>query len=910
MSFRRKYHLNHCQITVFDAFSVTFFKKNRYIIHGLKTKFTYMNRIYIGFTLLILCFTTSFSQTTEDIKVNQVGYFSNATKLASVVNTGSGTFSVRNATTGATVFSGSLSQGNYWSQSGETIKQIDFSEFTTPGDYKIFITGVGESYPFKINDNVLDDVSKEAVRYFYYNRSSTALESQHAGIYARQGGHWDTNVEVCDNPFNTGRATGSTFSSPGGWYDAGDYNKYLLTAGISTYTLMSTYEQYPEYVTNLNLNIPESGNNIPDLLDECLYEIDWLLTMQDTDGGVYTKLSNQGFGNFSMPHIHDQQNGTRYVCGKNTSATLNLAATLAAAYRIFEPIDDQLEPGERESWRTAAIDAWNWCQIHPNVDATQCGCGIGTGEYPDTDQSDEFIWAAAELYLATGDLNYYNEYDYKDQPVNTPGWQGGKEGLGMISLLLNRDKLAPSIANDYYSYLWHIENNANALLNVYNNNPYDIMMSNNWVWGSNGVAGNQSFIMLTAYNILEDEDYLTAATANIDYILGKNTTSYSWFTGFGSKQVMDAHHRISGGDGIDAPVPGMVFGGAYQSAGNFVDNQCCGTQAYANTEVTVNWNAPFAFSTVALQAINGTPQTSGFNINIDELGNGSVSLSPQKTSYDLGDQVTITAVPNSGNSFFQWNGDLTSNKVSETITINSDVNLQAIFATPLPIPGTISPTDFNLGGDGIAYYDLDPVNNGSGPRPDENVDTEGTATNGSIGWIDGGEWVKYTVDVAEDGFYDLDVSMASPSGDGAMTIEMDDIVVGSITNITQTNDWSIFTTNTIDEINLTEGIHTMRLVMEESGFNLGSMAFRESMITGTENLSVSSKKLILFPNPADSYINITNYDKAIELKTIDGISMGIFTSTNGQIPVENLSPGVYLLIPEDKSYAISKFVKK
>lgn len=851
------------------------------------------------------------SQVTEDIKVNQVGYFIGAPKQASVIGTSASSFNLRDANTGNTVFTGELPAATFWNETNESVKTIDFTSFDQPGEYKVFISGVGESFPFEINGNVLDQVSKEAVRYFYYNRASTALLPQHAGNFARPGGHFDTEVVVCDNPFSGGRPAGSTFSSPGGWYDAGDYNKYLLTAGISTYTLLSTYEQYPDYVTNMSLNIPESGNNIPDLLDECLFEIDWLLTMQDTDGGVYTKLTNPGFGGFTMPDQHDDENGLRYVCGKNTSATLQFAATLAAAYRIYESVDSELEPGERARWKTAALEAWNWAQTNPNVDAKQCGCGIETGAYPDNDQRDEFVWASAELYLATGDISYYNRYNFRNQSVSVPNWQQGKESLGIISLLLNKEMLSGQALSDYDAILSNFTARANNLSGIYQNHPYQIMMRNNWPWGSNGEAGNQSFITLTAYKLTQNQAYLNAATANVDYILGKNTTSYSWFTGFGTKQVQDAHHRISGGDGIPEPVPGMVFGGAYQTASGFVDASCCGIPSYANTEVTINWNAPFAFTTIGLQSINAEVTGGGYALNITELGNGSVTASPDKAFYEAGETVSLTASPHTGCILSLWSGDLSGNELQKTITMDGNKTITAIFDSVLIIPGIIGPTEYNLGGAGIGYSDNDATNRGDGPRPLEGVDTGERLPEGAVvAWINQGEWIEYTVQVETAGTYTLDVEIASRVGNGAFSITMNGEEVGTTTPFSATGDWNVFEKNSLMLGTLEAGIFKMRLTMTRSGFNLGDLEFKLAIPTATNDLLVGTKKLEIFPNPVSNFIQIDGYDQQIEITTIDGVSVGTFNLQSGRMSVADFQPGVYLLHPQDKTYGVTKFIKQ
>lgn len=873
-----------------------------------------MKRHLKGLVLLIsICNISLFGQTSEKIKVNQVGYFKGALKQGSVIGANATTFEIKNLS-GQTVFSGNLSTAKSWNETNESVKTIDFSSFDETGDFKISIDNVGESYPFKINNNVLDEVSKEAVRYFYYNRASMDIESTYAGVYARQGAHFDTQVRVCDNPFSEGRAAGSTFSSPGGWYDAGDYNKYLLTAGISLYTLMSTYEQQPEYVSSLNLNIPESNNNIPDLLDECLYEIDWLLTMQDSDGGVYTKLTNTGFGGFSMPNVHENVNGTRYACQKNTSATLQFAAALAAAYRIYAPVDQYLEPGERESWKTAAIEAWDWCEANPNVDASQCGCSIGTGEYPDANQTDEFRWAAAELYLATSDISYYNNYNYTTMTARAPNWQGDKESLGIISLLLNKDLLAGDALSDYSTIESRYLSSMNGLFNTYNNHPYRIMMqgSGSWVWGSNGVAGNQAFLMLTAYHLSQNENYLKAATSNIDYLLGKNTTSYSWFTGFGSKKVTDAHHRISSADGINAPVPGMLFGGPFETADGFLDDGfCCGTQSFANTEVTVNWNAPFAFSTLSLQAINGNVD-GPFTLDSKIEGPGTLTFSPLKTEYEKGETVTITQSANSGMVFSHWESSNTvSTENTFTIEMTGNKQLTAYFLTPSAVPGIIESVNYDIGGQGISYNDTDPGNTGDGPRQGEGVDTQ-ESTNGdlNIGWLDQGEWVNYTINVTATDNYFLDIDLASPTGTGSFSIEIDGVNVLDVTSIPNTGDWADYIIERVGALNLAQGIHKMRINITGTGFNLGKMNFNKQPTI--DNIFALSPKLAVnvFPNPAEKTIRVEGYTGLASICTIDGIELFKTNLSNETFSVEELPKGIYFLQPKDSRYSMVRFIKK
>ena len=129
-----------------------------------------------------------------------------------------------------------------------------------------------------------------------------------------------------------GRPAGTIISSPLGWYDAGDYNKYIVNSSYSVGLMLMAYEQNKEYFNRLNAGIPESGNSTADLLDELMFNLKWMITMQDPyDGGVYHKLTTPNFEGFVMPTDCHQQ---RYVVQKSVTASYDFAAVMALAARI------------------------------------------------------------------------------------------------------------------------------------------------------------------------------------------------------------------------------------------------------------------------------------------------------------------------------------------------------------------------------------------------------------------------------------------------------------------------------------------------------------------------------------------------------------------------------------------------
>lgn len=134
-------------------------------------------------------------------------------------------------------------------------------------------------------------VARAALKAYYYQRMSTPLPEEYAGQWARPMGHPDDEVLVHPSAASEARPEGTTISAPRGWYDAGDFNKYVVNSGISTYTLLALYEHYPDVAAGLTSSIPESGNGVPDVLDEALWNLRWMLDMQAPDGGVYHKLT-------------------------------------------------------------------------------------------------------------------------------------------------------------------------------------------------------------------------------------------------------------------------------------------------------------------------------------------------------------------------------------------------------------------------------------------------------------------------------------------------------------------------------------------------------------------------------------------------------------------------------------------
>jgi endoglucanase len=577
----------------------------------------------IAFLLLSiqLC---SYAQTASaSIRLNQVAFSTAGLKEAVVANTTANKFYVVTAYSGDTVFTGTLSDAKLWSYSNETVKIANFSGVDLPGKYAIKVPPDLTSYTFDILDRPFLAPGKAAMKGYYYQRASEALLSQYAYQWARKAGHPDTIVLVHPSAATALRPANTVIKAPKGWYDAGDYNKYIVNSGISMFTIFSMYEQYSKFLDTVSLNIPESGNGVPDVLNEAMWNLQWMLAMQDpNDGGVYHKLTNANFDGFIMPSAAVT---TRYVVQKSTAATLDFAAVMAMAARIYKPYSSQF-PGLADQCLSAAKAAWQWAGKNMAVFYNQTTLNsqyspqIATGEYGDGYVIDEFNWAGIELYITTKDDSYIQgRLASLPTSLDVPYW-GGVNTLGFISLAANKNNLTAVV--DTSALFARLLTLANSLAASRENSAFHTAMgvsSGDFTWGSNSTAANQGMILLAAYNLRKDQKYYNAALANADYLLGRNGPGYCFLTGFGSKKVMHPHHRVSESDGVTEPVPGLLAGGVnpgqedkcsgYVSslpALSYMDAVC----SYSTNEIAINWNAPCAFLLLGLEAANPNLVTS------------------------------------------------------------------------------------------------------------------------------------------------------------------------------------------------------------------------------------------------------------------------------------------------------------
>jgi endoglucanase len=293
---------------------------------------------------------------------------------------------------------------------------------------------------------------------------------------------------------------------------------------------------------------------------------------------------------------------------------------MAQSGRIFSKFK-KVFPGLADSCMKSAEKAWNWAIKNPKVAYDQNQMNkefkpvITTGGYGDSDFTDEFIWAASEMYVSTGKESYYNSSPmFPDTLMPLPSWNNVKL-LGYYTLARSEKNLTGNAKRDYTLLRQRILKCAEKLTEGVRERAYMTVMgksASDFVWGSNSVATNQGILLIQAYRLSNNRKYLDFALTNLDYILGRNATGYSFVTGYGHKTPMFPHHRQSEADGIADPIPGLIVGGpnpgqqdgckTYPSRvpdESYTDTVC----SYASNEIAINWNAPAAYLAGALEAL-------------------------------------------------------------------------------------------------------------------------------------------------------------------------------------------------------------------------------------------------------------------------------------------------------------------
>ena len=357
------------------------------------------------------------------IHVDQFGYPSDAVKVAVISDpqvgfnssfsyTPSSTLSVVHLLTGQTVFSGTpveWNSGQTDAFSGDRGWHFDFSSVTETGSYYIQdLTNNVNSSIFNIEPEPYNDILRTAGRMFFYNRCNFEKQAPFADTNWVDGMNFmnslqDSECRFISDPMNASLEKDLS----GGWFDAGDYNKYVTFTYPTVHDLLYAYEEYP-HIFNDDWNLPESNNGLADILDEIKWELDWLLKMTNPDGSTHIKMGSQNYSEntSSPPSANTDQRFYGPTC---TSASAVLASNLAHAALIFDTI-----PGYQtfaNQLTIAAENAFNYVLPFYNNGTLELDCDDGSIVSGDADmnaddQRDALIVAAIYLFDLTSNSNY------------------------------------------------------------------------------------------------------------------------------------------------------------------------------------------------------------------------------------------------------------------------------------------------------------------------------------------------------------------------------------------------------------------------------------------------------------------------------------------------------------------------
>lgn len=529
--------------------------------------------------------------------VNQVGYLPEGPKRAVLTVGVEGPTAwgdppvllIRRASTGRIVWQDAMT-GPLRDRfaSGDSLYVADFSSVTDAGRYVAEIAGGPRSPEFQIGP-VYADVLYLTARSYFLQRCGIAIEDPVTGVVHRACHLEDGVLWRGDGLL----AQGDRLMATGGWHDAGDYGKYATTTAVTAAQLLKAYELYPQAFADGGLDLPESGNGLPDVLDEALWGLEWLLAIQRPDGAVYHKLSGAAWP--SMNTLPEEDGGTRYVYPITTQDTAKAAAAWAMAARVIGP----WAPERAARFLDAALRAWAFLEGHGPILEYPAAANTGSGPYDDRDDRDDRLWAAVELWLATGDDRYhvYVRSHHREVSYTEVSWVNAA-ALGFFDYVTLGREGDPEVLSRAARL---IRDTARSIFLDYQGSPYGVTVPfDSFAWASNKTTLARGMLLLLAYHLQPFPEYERVALAQLDYVLGLNPLGRSYVTGLGTHSPLNPHHRLVEASGT--MVPGLLVGGPNNAAEDNVAPGHSGprsyvddTASYATNEPAIDYNAPLVF---------------------------------------------------------------------------------------------------------------------------------------------------------------------------------------------------------------------------------------------------------------------------------------------------------------------------
>lgn len=516
------------------------------------------------------------------IQLNQLGFMPCAPKYAYVGNwlgtagplpVTAERFQVVSKTNGQSVWEGPLAlraTDDPWS--GHHVYQADFSGLRTPGVYTLEVPGIGASAPFRIDAQVYEPAYRTTARLFYHSRNSTPILAPYAepGFERPEGGVPNGldgvfHPAVAETPLHGTEVPGDYHAAGGGWFDAGDYGQYIPNAAPVWFAVGVAMDTRPGNFRDGDLGIPESGNGVPDILDEISWGMHWALRMQDpADGGVWFRLASERWDDVP-PHLVSRP---RYIYEKTTHASASFAAMAAIHARLLAPY----RPEEARTALSAARNAWRFLQRQPDWPAEgqeyQNPPGTAAGRYGDRSALDNKLWAAAELLRSTGEAQYARAYELLFpqvhlDPTHLPSYKRQE----MAALWAYSQTRSPEVDPQLLELARKaLLSAADWRLRMADQNPFRAAVHHHLPflgWGSFGHSGAVVLSLLQAHALTGRAEYPQWATVMTDPQLGANPLGLSFVTGVGLRSPRDPLSKLSQFDANEDPLPGIPVNGPH-----------------------------------------------------------------------------------------------------------------------------------------------------------------------------------------------------------------------------------------------------------------------------------------------------------------------------------------------------------
>ena len=542
-----------------------------------------------------------------DVRINQLGYLPAAPKRAVWVSDAPEPvgFLVRDPG-GSAVFGGRTRPWRVRPEpaSGLAVHVLDYSIVAVEGEGFTVEVGGAHSHPFAIASDLYRGLVRDALGFFYLQRCGMAIDDARAPGYARPAGHTgDAAVAAWTGPaaerlYPGWRCLGR-FDVSGGWYDAGDHGKYVTSGALPVWQLLATVELLRRRGATSGWWVETEAL----LLEECRWQLDWLLRMQVPAGLAHAGLAFHrvhGSEWAPLPCWPHRDPTTRVLHRPSTAAALHLAAAAAHGARVFR--DDA---AYARRLRDAAVTAHRAAHAEPRLLAPDDSGAHGGGPYGDDDVADEFAWAAAELWLATGDPAYLGEARraVAGDVVPLDGFDWNRmAAAGVLDLALHGDDAA----------VGRVVAAADRLTELQDRQPWGqpYAPEDGWEWGSNGRVLNNLVVLSIAHELSGRDEHRAAAARGMDYLLGANALGQSYVTGYGTDFTRHQRTRHFARDldpAFPPPPPGALAGGptSKEHAGWPTDPRLAGLPpqrcyldeptSETTNDVCIRWNAPLVW---------------------------------------------------------------------------------------------------------------------------------------------------------------------------------------------------------------------------------------------------------------------------------------------------------------------------